>query len=382
MKKFLSEESNLKRIITIVISGTILLLVYFLLSNISPILSFLKGFIKVLTPFIWGLCLAYLLSYLRNWFISIFPSKWKYKTKNYVASILSISLFVIVIIISISILLPQLIASCNQLITLISDYINNGSDFFDDIAVDLNVSENISNYLNDLVNSLLSTLLTFLRNSIANIWQGAVSSLKTVSNIIIGIIIALYILIDSDHLLQQTRTVGRALFNTKGYNRMSNLIKLSADKFGSFITGKLLDSLIIGIICFIAMALMNLDYAVLISFVIGITNIIPFFGPFIGAIPSAFILLINDPWQALWFIIMIIILQQIDGNIIGPHILGDSVGLSSLWIMFAILFGSSYFGFAGMILGVPVVAVFYFLFKEFVNNRIETKGLNKEKADN
>ena len=138
-----------------------------------------------------------------------------------------------------------------------------------------------------------------------------------------------------------------------------------------FFEGKLLDSLIIGIICFIFMALFRMEYSLLVAVIIGLTNIIPFFGPFIGAVPSIFILLIISPLQALIFAVFILILQQVDGNIIGPRIIGDSVGLSSLWIMFAIIVGGAYFGVAGMILGVPVFSVIYTLLRDFVNKRLE-----------
>ena len=138
-----------------------------------------------------------------------------------------------------------------------------------------------------------------------------------------------------------------------------------------FFEGKLLDSLIIGIICFIFMILFRMEYSLLVAVIIGLTNIIPFFGPFIGAVPSIFILLIISPLQALIFAVFILVLQQVDGNIIGPRIIGDSVGLSSLWIMFAIIVGGAYFGVAGMILGVPVFSVIYTLLRDFVNKRLE-----------
>jgi len=142
-----------------------------------------------------------------------------------------------------------------------------------------------------------------------------------------------------------------------------------------FILGKALDSLIIGVICYIGMLLLKLEYPVLISVVIGMTNMIPVFGPFIGAVPGALILLIVSPIQALWFILFIIVLQQFDGNYLGPRILGDSMGLPSLWIMFAIIVGGGYFGLVGMFMGVPIFAVIYLVFKRLVNNRIRMKEI-------
>ena len=172
--------------------------------------------------------------------------------------------------------------------------------------------------------------------------------------------------------------VASAYLNESQYNRGKKIGHLLLEKFTGFFGGKLLDSLIVGIICFVAMLFINSQYAALIAIVVGITNIVPFFGPFIGAIPCALILLFVDPLDSLIFIIMILILQQIDGNIIGPRIIGDSVGLSSLWIMFAIILGGAYFGFFGMLLGVPVFSAIYYIFKEIVDERLEEKNEEAE----
>ena len=150
---------------------------------------------------------------------------------------------------------------------------------------------------------------------------------------------------------------------------------------GGFISGKLIDSTIIGILTFICMSIMKMDFVALISVVVGVTNIIPFFGPFIGAIPSALLLLVAAPRQVIPFVIFIFILQQFDGNILGPKILGDSTGLSPFWVMFAIFVGGGMFGFAGMILGVPIFAVIYSLVRDFVNYLLERRGLSTRTLD-
>lgn len=148
--------------------------------------------------------------------------------------------------------------------------------------------------------------------------------------------------------------------------------------FGKFINGKLIDSLVIGVLCFIFMSIVNWPYAMLISVIVGVTNIIPFFGPFIGAIPSALLILMVDPLTCLYFLIFILILQQLDGNVIGPKILGGSTGLPSFWIMFAILVGGGMFGFAGMILGIPVFACVYAYTAYSVNKKLDQKGMTTD----
>lgn len=152
----------------------------------------------------------------------------------------------------------------------------------------------------------------------------------------------------------------------------------SNEIFGGFIIGKLIDSAIIGVLCFIGLSILNMPYALLVSVIVGVTNVIPFFGPYIGAIPSAVLIMLADPRKGLYFILFILVLQQIDGNIIGPKILGDSTGLSAFWVVFSILLGGGLFGFVGMILGVPTFAVIYYVINMLINHRLEVKKLPTE----
>ena len=178
-----------------------------------------------------------------------------------------------------------------------------------------------------------------------------------------------------EHFFAQWRKTLYAFFKKETVENLLYVGRLTSSTFNGFINGKLIDSLIIGILAFICLSIMNMPYVLLVSVIIGVTNIIPFFGPFIGAIPSTFIILIVDPLQAVWFVIFILVLQQIDGNIIGPKILGSSTGLPAIWVMFAILVGGGLAGFAGMIAGVPTMAVIYTLFKAYVKQKLEQKEL-------
>ena len=170
----------------------------------------------------------------------------------------------------------------------------------------------------------------------------------------------------------------KAIFSEKTANNVFGVVKEADLCFGGFIRGKLLDSLIIGILCFMCTSLMKMPYALLISTIVGITNIIPFFGPFVGAIPSTLLILTVSPLQSLYFLIFIFILQQFDGNILGPAILGQSTGLGSIWVLFSILIFGDMFGFVGMVIGVPLFAVIYFLISKFVFKQLEKKGLENE----
>ena len=200
-------------------------------------------------------------------------------------------------------------------------------------------------------------------------------TLGTMVDILVALVICVYILNSKEIFVAQSRKLVLAVFKKERAEKFFELGRISNQTFGGFINGKIIDSAIIGVLCFIAMTLLNIPMTMLISVVIGVTNIIPFFGPFIGAIPSIIILLIVEPVAALKFGIMILILQQLDGNIIGPKILGKTTRLASFWVMFAIIVGGGLFGFPGMILGVPVFAILYTYISRGVNNRLKEKQL-------
>jgi len=187
-------------------------------------------------------------------------------------------------------------------------------------------------------------------------------------------VIAIYMLLSKEKFLAQSKKVMVALFPEKRCNRILEVARRTNRIFSGFVLGKIIDSAIIGIICYIVMSIIRLPYPMLISVIVGVTNVIPFFGPLIGAIPSAFLILLIDPLQCVIFIAFIVILQQFDGNILGPRILGDSVGLSSFWILISITVFSGIFGFAGMVLGVPVFAVMYMLLSDLVSRKLKEKG--------
>jgi predicted PurR-regulated permease PerM len=217
-----------------------------------------------------------------------------------------------------------------------------------------------------------------LDSIIAKVSSGVMGGIKFIINLFVGIIVAVYILATKDQLAAQGKKIIYCLFSKKTGNIVLDALDSVNSIFGGFINGKIIDSLIIGVICAVFCTAVKMPYAVLISVVVGITNIVPVFGPFIGAIPSALLVLVEDPSMCLMFIIFIILLQQIDGNVIGPLILGDSTGLSGLWIMFAILAGGNLFGLAGMILGVPIFACLYTFVAVLIGHKLQKKGLTSD----
>ena len=204
---------------------------------------------------------------------------------------------------------------------------------------------------------------------------------SSIWNIVLGIIISVYLLIDKEIFFAINRKITCALFSKKTADRIFQLTYRTNETFGKFLIGKIIDSAIIGVLSFIVFTIFKIPYTLLISVIIGVTNIIPFFGPFIGAIPSGIIILFVSPTKALIFIILVFIIQQLDGNVIGPKILGDSIGISAFWILFAILVAGKFLGIVGMIIGVPLFAIVYSVIKEDVEFRLKNKNLPTETED-
>ena len=202
-----------------------------------------------------------------------------------------------------------------------------------------------------------------------------------VMKLILGCIVAIYVLYSKEKFSGQSKKVMFALFPKRFTIRFLDIVSQTDRMFSNFIFGKFLDSLIVGVLCFIGMTILQIPYAMLIAVIITVFNLIPFFGPIIGAVPSALLILLVDPLKALWFIILIVVLQQLDGNVLGPMILGNQTGLSGFWVTFAIITFGGLFGFFGMIIGVPTFAVIYSLIRLFIENRLKAKGMPVSTAE-
>ena len=235
-------------------------------------------------------------------------------------------------------------------------------------------NETIMSLLNSAYDTMTTNLDTWIKNtllpSMQNIVSGAaigVLNVVTVAkNLIIGIIVAVYMLASRKRFVQQGKLVLHSIVRPRWAQLITEEVKYADRMFGGFINGKIMDSAIIGVLCYIGCLIFKFPSALLVSVIIGVTNVIPFFGPFIGAIPATLLILIQDPIKALWFVLFVLVLQQLDGNIIGPKILGNTTGLSSFWVLFAILLFGGLWGFVGMIVGVPLFAVIYDVIKKLV----------------
>ena len=270
-------------------------------------------------------------------------------------------------------IIPQLYQSIETIASSMPSYIARTTAFlnrtFEDYPALLSYISSILGNLNDLTSWLKSTVFDAVGSIVTNLTSGVYGAVKAIYNVVVGIIVSVYILSDKEHFIASTKRVLYAVFTPEAVQRLLVSLDFVDNTFMRFISGKLLDSAIIGIICYIGCAIMKMPYALLVSVIIGITNIIPFFGPFIGAVPCTLIILLSDPLKGLIFVVFVLVLQQVDGNFIGPKILGNTIGVSGFWIMFAIIIGAGLFGFWGMLLGVPVFVVIY----TFLNKGIERK---------
>ena len=237
------------------------------------------------------------------------------------------------------------------------------------------------NSLEDLFAWIRDNILPELGSFVTNVTSGLYYAVMGIYNLIIGIIVSVYIMGNMESFGAAVKRLLYCVFTVEAAEKIREAFVFVDKTFVGFINGKLLDSAIIGLICYIVCALLKMPYALLVSVIIGVTNIIPFFGPFIGAVPASIIILMVDPFKCLIFVIFIIILQQVDGNIIGPKILGSSIGINGFWVMFSIILGAGLFGFWGMLLGVPVFVVLYTAVNNHIVKKLKRSDLPWEISD-
>ncbi len=357
------------------------------IANFSSISSFLGSILSILTPFFWGFAIAYILTpVLKYWerlLNRMSKGKLKPKPRRALSVLLTYLFAAVVLIIFFWIVVPQIAQSFSNLANQVPGWIEQLQttvmelvDKYDLQNIKLNsLEETTFDKLMTTLEEMLKNLSTTLTSAIPQIIQATVNVTTGVLNVIIGLIISVYMMFNKELFFARIRKLLTALFPEKSVDKMADVIHDSNDIFSGFISGQILDAFIVGLLCFIFMNIFGWPYAMLISVTVGVTNVIPYFGPFIGAIPSIFILLMVDPWTALWFAIFILVLQQIDGNIIGPKILGNSIGLSGFWVIFGITIFGSLMGPLGMFIGVPLFAVIYSLIRQFAEWRLSKKGL-------
>ena len=354
-------------------------LLYLALSNFVAIKSSLGNVLSIISPFIIGIGIAYLLNMPVRFFENKVFKKLSFRRPLSIVVVYLLGLFSIVLLLSL--VLPQVISSVGSLLGTLPTYLNDINGIPAWLTKNFGLSPESAESLVEPYQDMANSVLTYAKTLFPSLLNTTIQIGSSVVGVFTALIASIYMLGSKDKLVIQLRRVLYAVFPKKGADELVRIGRLSNNVFSGFISGKLLDSLIIGIMCFVFMWTTDtffhpMPFAPLISIVIGIFNIIPFFGPFIGAVPSVIILLLVNPWSAVIFTIFIILLQQFDGNVLGPKILGDSTGLPALWVLIAIIVGGGFFGFIGMILGVPTVAVIYTLSSDFIEKRLRKKEID------
>lgn len=338
---------------------------------------------KVLSPFILGFIMAYLFNFILEFYEDNLINKIKWSNKKNIKRILGLictyTTVFFILYVFYSFIIPQIIASISGIINNIPEYIDETTELLLDLNSKLDLKEEYSLVFIDKWNELITQTIDFTKDTIVPFFANLIRhTLSSLWNVILGVIVSLYLLTDKEMFIGLCKKTTKSLFSEARSNRVIEITNRADLIFSKFIVGKILDSIIIGILTFIILTIAKMPFTILVSFIIGLTNIIPFFGPFIGAIPSAIIIFFESPVKSIWFILLIIVIQQIDGNIIGPKILGDSLGISPFWILFSLLIGGKLFGFLGMLIGVPLWTLIYSILRDLVDDRLERKNLPTE----
>ena len=386
-------NSYIRMGLTVFLTVCAILLFYDTLFGSRTAVTFGRQFIRALQPVFLGALIAYLLAPVVNFFerklFHVHLSRIRMQGKLSSRRARAVSLLLTWIIVCAagyllaSFLLPELYKSVVQLVSSAESYyltvrgwverlLESNPEVEDWVTAQLNIYyEDIQVWLTREVLPQATTLMTALSG-------GIVSALNFLLDLLVGIIVSVYLLATKERCAANARKIVCGLFSRTNAGWVLRAVKKVDEIFSGFVRGKLLDSLIIGILCFICCSLFGFPYTPLVSVIVGVTNVIPFFGPFLGAIPSIFLILLVSPIQAVYFALFVLALQQLDGNVIGPLILGDKTGISSLWVIIAILVGGSFFGVAGMFFGVPVCACLLCAVNFIVETRLRRRDMPVE----
>lgn len=390
-RKIRFTSSNIAWGATALIVICLSILFYQILTRLPEISLGLQKILKVLMPIIIGAAMAYILLPVYNalmkvtkkLFLKVLSPENAVKAAKGISTLLSLSLLIATLTVMLIMAIPQVVESLVNIANGLPANIQNLTNFTEKLLKNNpQIYNTVVDWLNqfegNVMNMIKEYLLPVTNQLLTSVTSGVISALSFMLNIGIGLIVCVYVLVSKETFCAQGKKFIYSRFKAEPANRFIEDMRVIHKIFSGFISGKILDSFIIGVITVIVLSIMGMPYAVMISILVGVTNIIPFFGPILGAVPSALIILTVDPVKCLYFIIYVFIIQQVDGNILGPKILGNSTGLPSFWVLFAILICGGLFGLAGMLLGVPVFAAIYFFMGRWVNESLQRRGFESD----
>ena len=379
MKSLIPQDMRAKTISNIIVVCTGILLAVTLI-HLGQVMEVLKRVFHTIMPFLVGFCISFLLLPIVNRaekLIDRLVSRRKPhpRLSRVIAAIIAYIILIALLSGFFAILVPQLITSVKSILQYVTNFVSVNRETINQLLVKFEFLSIEGEQLVIAWENVVSQAMNYTSLLLDNLMAISSRIYTLVFQVFVGMIAAFYLLMEKEKFCAQAKKLCYSLFKPKTCEVLIYWTRRANRIFAGFITGKIMDSLIIGMLCYICMMLFRIEYPLLISVIVGITNIIPFFGPFIGAIPSALILLLVNPLSALWFLVFILILQQLDGNVIGPFILGDYVGLSPFWIMLSIMVGGGMFGFAGMLLSVPLFALVYAIVRATIEARLKSRNL-------
>ncbi|WP_294561269.1 AI-2E family transporter [uncultured Traorella sp.] len=365
------KEATFKEVLILV---GIIVLMLFILMNYSWLWATLMTFLDVIKPFIYGVCIAFVFNIPMQFFMRKLPPKKDGRKPKLLAALITLLCFIIVITLIIWIIVPRIVDNIMLLVNNFDSYIAEVERFIEILFENMGLS-------NDLIDGFINSL-----GELGNQFVGALQSLipamfsiltmiaSSITNVVFSILIAMYLIISKETLIRQGDRIGKALLNEKRYHLFKELMHLISDTFASFISGQGIEAVIIGVLCYIGCKILGFEYASIVSVIIGVTNMIPIFGAIIGTAFSALLIAFVNPVQGLIFLVFGVCLQQFESNLIYPHVVGSSIGLPPLWVLFAVTLGGGLFGVAGMLFGLPTFSVIYEIFRRYI--------IKKEKMQN
>lgn len=368
-------DFTLKSILIMMTYAALLVLglIYF-----KTIVNYIGNLIGIAQPFIIGFVLAFIFNIPMKHIYKRLPIKNEKKRKT-ISAILSILLIILVIVVIIMVIVPQVIENVRSLIDNLPEIFAQAEKWMDYLLAEIHLSSDVLERINEFQNRFAQTLLSTLTAWAPGIASGVSHFTSSIVNIFMGFVMAVYMLFSKDKLIRQIKKLAHAVFSDRHYQYISEVVHLTGSTFENFLAGQLTESVIIGVLCYIGCMILDIPYASIAALVIGFTNIIPYFGPIIGAAISAVLIVFVSPVKALIFIVFSTLLQQFESNLIYPHVVGSSVGLSALWVLFAVSAGGGLFGIPGMIFGLPTFSVIYELIRRWTNHRLKEKQLLKQK---
>lgn len=365
-----------------ILLGTYLIILYFLLLNIKWVTTALGSILGIISPFITAFAMAFVLNLPMKFFENkVFNFLDKEKSSflrnlkrplSILVTFISVIGFIVALILFV---VPQLAASLSTLLDAVPGYMESFEKLLNKYLSSTEILQHIYNTLINTWQELLKYFANFLSTSLTSILNTTVSITSGFINFILSLVLTIYMLASKETLIYQIKKILYAFLNNAIVDKILSVGRLTNNTFAKFITGQCIEAIILGVLCFIGMTIFKMPYSLLISVLIGVTALIPVFGAFIGTIPAVFLILIINPIQAIWFVVFILCLQQFEGNIIYPRVVGNSVGLSAIWVMLAMLVGGSTLGLIGMLIGIPLFSVAYQLIKDYTNKRLNKKDL-------